>query len=32
LNILDKIVEQKQREVAQLPARRIAAGKAVDGF
>ena len=25
-NILDKIVEQKQREVAQMPARLIAAG------
>jgi hypothetical protein len=26
MNILDKIVEQKKREVAQLPARIIAAG------
>jgi hypothetical protein len=35
LNILDEIVEQKKREVAQLPARLIAAGmsvKSVDGF
>ena len=26
MNILDKIVEQKQREVARLPERRLAAG------
>jgi indole-3-glycerol phosphate synthase len=32
MNILDKIVEQKQREVAQLPARRIAAGDLRDAM
>jgi len=32
MNILDKIVEQKKREVAQLPARRIAAGDLRDAM
>jgi indole-3-glycerol phosphate synthase len=32
VNILDKIVEQKQREVAQLPARLIAAGDLRDAM
>ena len=32
MNILDKIVEQKQREVAQLPARLIAAGDLHDAM
>jgi indole-3-glycerol phosphate synthase len=32
MNILDKIVEQKQREVAQLPARLIAAGDLRDAM
>jgi indole-3-glycerol phosphate synthase len=32
VNILDKIVEQKQREVAQLPARLIAAGDLRDAL
>ena len=32
MNILDKIVEQKQREVAQLPARLIAAGDLRDAL
>src|SRR5271165_7215337 len=32
MNILDKIVEQKKREVAQLPARLIAAGDLRDAM
>ncbi len=32
MNILDEIVEQKKREVAQLPARRIAAGDLRDAM
>src|SRR5271168_3758545 len=32
MNILDKIVEQKKREVAKLPARRIAAGDLRDAM
>src|ERR1019366_7030798 len=32
VNILDKIVEQKKREVAQLPARLIAAGDLRDAM